>query len=72
MFILYSYVLEPNKFNSLLFMMFLKSPNLLTHSVFQHPVALYRSDFAVFVPSKRNVVHCSFFVFLYWTLHVWA
>jgi hypothetical protein len=32
--------------------------------IFQHYVALYRSDFGAVVPSKRNVVHCSLFVFI--------
>jgi hypothetical protein len=29
--------------------------------IFQHPVALYRSDFGAFVPSMNNMVHSSFF-----------
>jgi hypothetical protein len=34
-----------------------------THDViFQHPVALYRSDLAAFVPSMCHIVHYSFFV----------
>jgi hypothetical protein len=34
-----------------------------THDViFQHPVALYRSDLAAFVPSMCHAVHYSFFV----------
>jgi len=35
MFTLYSYVLKPNKCNSLLFITFLKSPDSVTHPVFQ-------------------------------------
>jgi hypothetical protein len=38
--------------------------------ILQHPVALYASDLRVSVPSMCNAVHCSFFVFLYWTVHV--
>jgi hypothetical protein len=30
--------------------------------IFQHPVALYSSDFGAFVPSMCNIVHYSFFV----------
>jgi hypothetical protein len=30
------------------------------------------SDFGAFVPSMCNVIHCSFFLFLYLTLHVSA
>jgi hypothetical protein len=40
--------------------------------VFQHPFAPYRCDFGAFVPSWCNVVHCAFFVFLYWTILVSA
>jgi hypothetical protein len=36
--------------------------------IFQHPVALYRSGYGVFVPSMCNIVYYYFFVFLYWTL----
>jgi hypothetical protein len=32
----------------------------------------HRSDFGAFVPSMCNVVHYSFFIFLYWPLHVSA
>jgi hypothetical protein len=32
--------------------------------IFQHPFALYSSDLRVLAPSKRNIVHCSF----YWIL----
>jgi hypothetical protein len=35
MFTLYSYVLKPNKYNSLMFITFLKLPNSLTHPVFK-------------------------------------
>jgi hypothetical protein len=33
--------------------------------IFQHPIALYRSDSEACVPFMCNVVHNSFFVFLY-------
>jgi hypothetical protein len=32
----------------------------LHNVIFQHPAALYRSDFGLLAPSKCNVVHCSF------------
>jgi hypothetical protein len=38
--------------------------NASLHVIFQHPVALYRSDLEAFVPSMCNVVHYSFLVFL--------
>jgi hypothetical protein len=43
---------------------------LIQNVIFHHPVALYRADFGTFVPSMFNVVHYSFFIFLYWTLQV--
>jgi hypothetical protein len=33
---------------------------LVLNVIFQHPVALYRSDLGVSASSKYNVVHCSF------------
>jgi hypothetical protein len=46
--------------------MFFRNDNVCNNVIFQHPVALYRSDLEAFVPSM------SFFVSLYWTLHVSA